>query len=61
MKKEMLTIILERKKQDKIHRTVLRGNVRLHCELAEQLVDRCVRRGVVIDPDEIFGEIVEKR
>ncbi len=55
------TITLERQINNRIHRVTLTADVHLHCELIEQLINRCIRRGILIDPDALFDQVKERR
>ena len=55
-----LEITLERKVNNRIHRTILRGSVHLHVELMDKLIDRCTKRIPNINIEDLFEQITEK-
>ena len=53
-----LTVYLERLKDGRVHRTRLTREVRLHIEIVEEVYQRLVGRGVMIDIDELIDQRV---
>lgn len=55
------TIILERKKSGRTHKTVLRRPVRLHIDIIDLVFERAFRWGIDIDIDDLLEQVVDKR
>jgi len=54
------TIILHRIKNDRLHKTILSKPVRMHIDILDQLFERALKWGMVLEIDEIIDSIVEK-
>ena len=53
-------IRLEREVNGKKHVTILKDDVCLHVDLLWQLIDRCIHKGILIDPDQLINSLTCK-
>ena len=49
------TVIMIRKKGNRIHKTTLTKDVFMHVDIVDMIHERMLRRGYIIDIDELIG------
>lgn len=54
------TIVLARRVEDRVHLTQIRGEVPLHIDLVDKIINRCVQRGVSVDCDTLIDSVIAK-
>ena len=57
--KQKKGIVFVRNINNLFHRFCIVKECRLHCEIIETLYERCVRRNIPIDIDDLFGQVMQ--
>jgi len=54
------TIVMVRNVEDRVHLTRIRGEVPLHIDLVEKVINRCTQRGINVDCDTLIDTVIAK-